>query len=229
MGKWPLTMQPIQRAHRPEQKELRRKAILAGAAKLFRTCRYQDLRMADLAVQLGLGKGTLYLYFPTKEALFLAVLQAEMGAWFKGAEARLATLGTAAGSKAVAEALVAELLDRPLLPSLQALVHGVLEQNVPRAEALAFARFLQDGVTRVGAALERAQPDLAPGRGTEFLLRFYGLVIGSELMSSRPPAVKEALQDPELQVFNFTFETVFSGAVADLLRGMLKADALATV
>lgn len=180
--------------------------------------------MADLARRLGLGKGTLYLYFPTKESLFLAVLMAEMGTWFRGAEARLTGLGAAACPGKVAEALVRELLDHPLLPSLQALVHGVLEQNVPGEEALAFARFLEDGVARVGTCLERVLPALGKGRGIEFLLRFYALVIGSQLMSSRPPAVREALLDPALQVFNFTFEGVFAGAVADLLQGMLRVE-----
>jgi len=118
---------------------------------------------------------------------------------------------------------VRELLDRPLLPSLQALMHGVLEQNVPKAEAQAFARFLQDGVTRVGARLEDVVPGFAPGQGATFLLRFYSLVIGTQLMSARPPTVQEALRDPELKVFQFTFEDVFRGAVVDLMAGMLSS------
>jgi len=215
----------MQRALRPEQKEIRRQAILAGAAQLFGQVRYQDLRMADLAKELGLGKGTLYLYFPTKEALFLAVLKGEMGAWFHGAAARLEATTPGADPVHVAEGLVRELLDRPLLPGLQALLHGVLEQNVPKEDTRAFARFLQDGVALVGTNLEKVIP-LAPGRGAEFLLRFYGLVIGTQLMSSRPRTVREALEDPGLDVFTFTFEEVFRGAVVDMLQGMLLAGAL---
>jgi AcrR family transcriptional regulator len=209
------------RAHRPDQKEIRRKAILSGAAALFSSRPYGALRMADLARLLGLAKGTLYLYFPTKEALFLAVLQEEMGGWFQGAAARLDAMapGTAAGT--AAGALVQELLDRPRLPGLQALVHGVLEQHVPKEEALAFAHFLQEGVLDVGPRLERVVPALEPGRGAEFLLRFYGLVIGTRLMSSRPPSVREALEEPGLKVFEFTFEEIFRGAVTDMLNGML--------
>ena len=212
----------MRRAHRPEQKETRRLAILAGAARLFSDCPYDDLRMADLARQLGLGKGTLYLYFPSKESLFMAVLQAEMGAWFAGAAARLEAVPPGAAPAEVADGLVTELLDHPRLPSLQALVHGVLERNVPRSEALAFARFLQDGVTRVGGLLERAIPALPPGQGLVFLMRFYSLVIGTRLMSARPPAVRAALEDPGLGMFDFDFADVFRGAVTDMLNGMLQ-------
>lgn len=218
-------MTKLKRAHRPEQKEIRRKEIMEAAARLFLICRYQDLHMATLARLLGLGKGTLYLYFPTKEALFLAVLKAEMEAWFNGSAARLQLLPKGTEPAQVAEVLVREMLDRPLLPGLQALVHPILEQNAPAAEVKAFARFLQDGVGEVGALLERALPALGPGRGGEFLVRFYGLVIGTQLMSSRPPAVREALEDSGLTIFHFTFESVFRKAVVDMLRGMLAARA----
>jgi AcrR family transcriptional regulator len=211
----------MRRAYRPDQKELRRQDILAGALQLFRVTPYADLRMADLAKRLGLGKGTLYLYFPTKESLFLAVLQAEMGAWFEAAAARLDLTPVGTSSKTVAEGLVQEILDRPLLPSLQALLHGVLEQNVPQAEAVAFARFLQAGVLSVGPRLERVLPGLAEGRGAAYLIRFHSLVMGNQLMSSRPPVVQEALREPDLRIFDFTFQGVMRGSAVDLLAGMM--------
>ena len=212
----------MRRAQRPDQKESRRQAILEGAARLFSVCPYDELHMADLAAQLGLGKGTLYLYFPSKEDLFLAVLQGEMGAWFQGAAARLEVSPPGIAPAEIAAGLVAELLEHPRLPGLQALVHGVLARNVPREGALAFGRFLQDGVTRVGGLLERAIPELPAGQGVVFLMRFYSLVIGTWIMSSRPPAVRAALEDPGLGLFDFEFAGVFRGAVTDLLNGMLQ-------
>jgi AcrR family transcriptional regulator len=211
----------MRRAYRPEEKENRRQDILAAALLLFRDTPFPDLRMTDLARQLGLGKGTLYLYFPTKESLFLAALQTEMGAWFERAAQVLEACPAGSPPIPVAEALVAELVGRPLLAPLQALLHGILEHNVPAAETRQFARFLQAGVGRVGGLLERALPQLPPGHGTLYLIRFYGLVTGSQLMASRPPAVREALQDPELALFHFSFEEVLRGAAVDLLRGML--------
>jgi len=214
-------MTRLMRAQRPEQKEVRRQMIMEGAARLFATCPYQDLHIATLARLLGLAKGTLYLYFPTKEALFMAVLKEEMDAWFKGAAERLQGTPPGTAPALVAKGLVREMLNRPLLPGLQALVHGVLERNTPPAEAKAFAMFLQEGVDRVGTLLEQAVPGLGRGGGGEFLLRFYGLVIGTRLMSSRPPAVREALQDSSLALFDFTFESLFRNAVVDMLHGML--------
>ena len=211
----------MRRAYLPEEKEIRRQAILTGALQLLRETSYPELRMTDLAQRLGLGKGTLYLYFPTKESLFLAVLQAEMGAWFERAAQRLEATPAGSDPIAVAEALVLELMRRPLLPALQALLHGELERNIPAEEARAFARFLQAGVVRVGERLERVLPRLTPGLGPLYLIRFHGLVIGSQLMAARPLSVRGALQDPDMALFDFTFESVLRGTAVDLLLGML--------
>ena len=211
----------MRRAYRPEEKALRRQAILAGALELFQETAYPKLHMTDLALRLGLGKGTLYLYFPTKESLFLAVLQVEMGLWFERAGLRLEATPVGSDPVSVAKGLVQELLDRPLLPGLQALLHGVLEQNVPVTEAQAFARFLQAGVLHVGERLERVLPGLSAWQGPLYLIRFHGLVIGSQLMAARPPAVREALRDLDTALFNFSFESSLRGAAVSLLLGML--------
>jgi AcrR family transcriptional regulator len=211
----------MRRAYRPEEKEMRRQAILAGAQQLFEETPYPELRMTDLAQRLGLGKGTLYLYFPTKESLFLAVLEAELGAWFRQAALGLEAAPAGSDPVAVAEGLVGELMRHPLLPGLQALLHGVLERNIPVAEACAFARFLQAGVVQVGERLERVLPGLAPGQGPRYLLRFHSLVIGSQLMTTRPPAVRAILRDPDMVLFDFNFQDVMRDAAVELLLGML--------
>src|SRR5438094_8932373 len=50
----------------------RREQILDAAAQLFAKHGYADADTQLLADELGVGKGTLYRYFPSKKALFLA-------------------------------------------------------------------------------------------------------------------------------------------------------------
>lgn len=50
----------------------RREEILEAATKLFATQGYADTDTQQLADKLGVGKGTLYRYFPSKRELFLA-------------------------------------------------------------------------------------------------------------------------------------------------------------
>lgn len=63
----------------------RRDQILAAALTCFARTGYHGTTMADIAEQAGVSKGTPYLYFPGKEALFVA-LQEE---WHCGFSARV--------------------------------------------------------------------------------------------------------------------------------------------
>ena len=55
----------------------RRQAILDIAREVFMTEGYADASMSTIAARLGGSKGTLYNYFPSKEALFTAFMKQE--------------------------------------------------------------------------------------------------------------------------------------------------------
>ncbi|RWM98763.1 MAG: TetR/AcrR family transcriptional regulator [Mesorhizobium sp.] len=59
---------------RAEQKARRPHEILDAAFEEFVEKGYAATRVEDVAARLGVTKGTVYLYFPTKEALFEATI-----------------------------------------------------------------------------------------------------------------------------------------------------------
>ena len=54
----------------PEQRAARRQDILKAALEEFSRCGFGAARLEDVARAAGVAKGTLYLYFPNKQALF---------------------------------------------------------------------------------------------------------------------------------------------------------------
>src|SRR5258708_6647472 len=56
----------------------RRQKIVQAATKLFATLGYSACDMERVAARLKIAKGTIYLYFPSKEKLFLACVDAGM-------------------------------------------------------------------------------------------------------------------------------------------------------
>ena len=54
-------------------KEARRTQILNAAVRCFARRGYYETTIEDLVVETGLSRGALYLYFPSKEALYLAI------------------------------------------------------------------------------------------------------------------------------------------------------------
>jgi AcrR family transcriptional regulator len=59
-----------------EVRAARREQIIAAALACFARAGYHATTMADVAAQAGVSKGTPYLYFESKETLFLALHEA---------------------------------------------------------------------------------------------------------------------------------------------------------
>lgn len=60
---------------RVQQKEARRVAIIEAALEEFTTQGFTATKLEDVAVRAGIGKGTIYLYFHSKEELFEEVVR----------------------------------------------------------------------------------------------------------------------------------------------------------
>jgi AcrR family transcriptional regulator len=53
----------------------RKETIVTAAISVFARKGYAAARMVDVALTAGIGKGTIYEYFPSKEALFFATFE----------------------------------------------------------------------------------------------------------------------------------------------------------
>lgn len=65
-------------AGRRRRKDARPGEILDAALRLFGERGFAATRLDDVAARAGISKGTVYLYFPTKEDLFRAVLRQDL-------------------------------------------------------------------------------------------------------------------------------------------------------
>jgi AcrR family transcriptional regulator len=78
-------------APRPDVSEERKTQILNAAEEVFTQKGIDQARMEDIAEETGLSKGTLYLYFKSKEELVIAILDRIFLGAFKQIEARKST------------------------------------------------------------------------------------------------------------------------------------------
>jgi AcrR family transcriptional regulator len=67
-----------QEGKRSRRKEARPAEIVSAALSLFADRGFGATKLEDVAKAAGIAKGTLYLYFPTKEDLFRAVVRQEL-------------------------------------------------------------------------------------------------------------------------------------------------------
>jgi Transcriptional regulator len=227
----------MRRAGGELEKDVRRSEILARADELFRDRSFEELRMADLAADLGLAKGTLYLYFPSKESLFLALLgdrlDAAFGQLFRflGATQAGDREGQADGGSsrgAVTPQLVAagtaEVMAADLaLPRLLAIMHSVLESRLPFEEAAAFKRGLATSLNEAGSRLATAMPPLSAEEGRRFFLYLYAQVVGLVSLTDVSPFMKRIAAEPGLEMFRFGFRESLEESARTMLAGMLEA------
>jgi AcrR family transcriptional regulator len=66
---------PYSLTSRKRRKDARPSELSAAALSLFVEKGFAATRLEDIAARAGVSKGTLYLYFDSKEALFKAVIQ----------------------------------------------------------------------------------------------------------------------------------------------------------
>jgi AcrR family transcriptional regulator len=76
---------------RTRRKEARPGEIVAAALASFAERGYAATKLEDVAAAAGISKGTIYLYFPTKEDLFRAVVRQAVLPNVEAAEAQFAS------------------------------------------------------------------------------------------------------------------------------------------
>lgn len=200
-----------------EEREARRHQLLAAAHALYRERRSLP-PVADIAQAAGLAKGTVYLYFRTKEEIFVALLEDGFVQLF----AALLPLLDSLPARGVAPAFSAQfvplvLASGDLLP-LAALANAVLEHNLPVEPMRRFKLGLADGLGRAGARLE-ARTGLAAGCGATLLLHTYALTLGLWQTLTYPPALKALLREDGLRALDRDFGAELAVAVQALWRG----------
>ena len=98
-----------------EDRVERAERILDAAAELLLRVGYRRTTVEDVAERAGVGKGTLYLHWKTREALFLAVLLRESLAAMDNLLAGLAADPRLARPSLLLEFQYRNVLARPLL------------------------------------------------------------------------------------------------------------------
>ena len=209
-----------QRAIQAEAKQERHHAILDAAERLLSRSKDRMANVAEVADEAGLAKGTVYLYFPSKEELLLAVHERNIDGFFQ------ALIDNLEGDQAVTIDDVLALTHRhmvlpPLFLPLAARCFGMMGQGVPPEAAFAFKQRMAQRLQRAGAGLERHFPDLAAGDGVRLLRHSYALIIGLWQMSGDPSgggcALELATADPV--VFGWQYPDELDFAMRALWEG----------
>jgi AcrR family transcriptional regulator len=197
----------LQRAYGREEKDARRQTILAAAESLFIVARSLPTA-ADIAAAAGLAKGTLYLYFRSREDIFAEILREDwavvLNALDQGVQPDRSPPGVVT---AFIDGLVTAIAGRPNLMPLDAML-AELKKGMSDGARQQFHDVTSQGIAKLGHSLDGAL-GLPSSRGVQLLVRSHAFARG--LWQSLDSI------DPDCAVAEMLMPT-FSGELREALR-----------
>jgi TetR/AcrR family transcriptional regulator len=202
------------RAVAAEDKEQRRAAIVAAAHALIHRDPSATFSVEALARRAGLAKGTLYLYFGSREEVLLALHLQQSHEIFDVIERALAMPG--ADARSVLAAGMTYFKRHAEFFPLAGNCRGMLDTNVSEEAALDFKVAIAKRLVPIGKRIEALYPGLAPGEGVALMTNSYAFIIGLWQQADTPLVLREAMKRPEMAIFRIDFEKQLTAALLDL-------------
>lgn len=225
------------RATRSVDRTEKETRIIESAAVLLDRGEYSDVTVDRIAREAGEAKGTIYLYFRTREDLFIALLERDLAAWHR----ELVTLlgpgrgeggaaqpdladgvrgRTETGPEEIVARLARSLAARPRMVRLLALSQAILERNVSRERALRYKRFLRGLVATSSDALAARFGWLTRPDAVRFMVYLYALVVGLYFQTEPAPVVRAVIADEAMHEFELDFHDELVEHILVYLAGL---------
>ena len=148
-------------------------AILEAAARILVESGYATASTNRIAERAGVGIGSLYEYFPGKEAVFAELRRREMARWY----AKLRAGPTSGAPRDVIAHIVRTQI---AYASANPRLYAALETEVPRAAVADVQGFIQDDFFALSSAYLEANRDLLrPKAPISFVVEFLARWVSS--------------------------------------------------
>ena len=211
------------RAIASEDKEERRQEILDAVAALFLKHPGRMPSVEVVAARAGLAKGTVYLYFPSKEEMILALHERQGQVFFAVLLARLSEKGRV-DFDSVFEVTRDHMIRVPGYIALASRCFGMLEREIALEPAVAFKARVAQLLQRAGAELER-HFDMAHGEGLRILMHSYALIVGLWQLVQPNERFGKVMDRPELRPLKLDYEREIEIALRALWSGAMAKSA----
>ena len=209
-----------QRARSEDEKFEREDTILAAAETLLRQSRYDAFTMQKVAKAAGLAKGTLYLYFKSRETLVLGVYERLFDRWIDQLASFKPKL---TGIDALCQDFACHYADDRLFAQLAALAPMLLESKMELDVYIKNKRALAQRVKRL-AGIICHYLEISPVESQKLVWRLLTIAAGASQITVQPVGIENDLpEDVKLFLSSVNFEIVFFNASVPL-RAVITSD-----
>lgn len=145
---------------------MRQEAILDVAEAHLRLTGVEGFALGPIAQQLGIAKGTIYLYFETRETLLLALIERKIERWFHSLNARF---GSIRSDRDWANAVYETAHDDADLIQLLLRQDLIIEHNVSQARCVEYKRRWRAWLEKLAEQMEIVL-DFSPSQAIEAVM-----------------------------------------------------------
>lgn len=201
-------------------KESRYQDFLAAGSRIYSVKDFDDISVSSICQEAGLAKGTFYLYFDTKEDLFLELTLSQMTTWSEEINAVLINLGKNPTPEQFAKVLAESFRSLPQLPRLLQMLHAVLERNASEEAILRFKTTLAERNVVQSKIISNMYPKLSAEKVQLLMLFCQVALIGTWQFANPPARVRSIIEKNGFERFLFDYETALFSQVSVFLTGL---------
>lgn len=207
-----------------EEKSSRRKDLLDGVARLFKKSEFVDISIQSICQETGLAKGTFYLYFSSKEEIFLALTEVRFREW---ADCALMTLkGIKITNEKANTSQVASLFAKSFrtyddLLRLLSMLHAIIERNVAPEKIVPFKQTLNNIQIQQAAVWFELFPTLMEDDFRGLMTFISSAVVGIWTVAYPPKAAQRAVELAGIETMTRSFEEILTRQLSIFLWGIV--------
>ncbi|HEY0714310.1 MAG TPA: TetR/AcrR family transcriptional regulator [Polyangia bacterium] len=222
-----MSPQRFQRARKPEEKAVRRQALLKAAKRLVTTMGPVDLTLTALAKRSGISKPNIYRYFKSREEVLCQLWIGEVGSLVEDLPATLR--GVPIGNiDATAKALAFAFSSQPQLCELTSIMATVIEPQLTFDVVLDMKRLLGDLIMRTAQALHAQLPSISLADCAWAAAAIAAHLPGTWPAAHPGPVTASVLARPEFAAMKPDFEREFARFLRVLFSGLVSRDSETT-
>ena len=161
----------------PQLTEARKDEILNACAALYETKGFNEITIKDIGAETTLTRTGIYLYFQTKEEIFLVLLAKEYDEWVAEMQAVMANQEQMSREE-LAAVLARTLTDHPRLLRLLSMNLYEMEANSRPERLTAFKVSFGASLETVEQMLRKYIPEMDEAERQQFLYAFFPFIYG---------------------------------------------------
>ncbi|RHX88865.1 TetR family transcriptional regulator [Leptospira stimsonii] len=211
------------RAVKDDDKKVKKELLIRAAIALFNKSSFEKISMDQIAKKAGVAKGTLYLYFRTKEELFLEIHRTDYEVWFDSFLNFLRSKKSGINAAELASWITESLRENQRVVRLMAIGSALLEKNVAFESALQLKTSVRKHVLEIVPELCRVLKWKKTEEGLNFLTHLHALIVGLWHHAEPAPIVSKVLQSSsDFVVFQIDFFQILESGIRALVLGSQK-------